>query len=141
MEEYLRCLLGDKPYCKSYTLYDGRLKFGFKSIDGNQVSEMNRLLFGLDPAGVEVQDLSIKIKALYFLSEMDCNGKAQAFEAPVLKSPADIGPEFDKRFGHMSELMLRLLTQAMVMFLDLQAVLVSAGFDSNFWKGAGLRSR
>ncbi len=78
---------------------------------------------------------------MYFLAKVKLSDRDEEYDIPTLTEFAQIPEEFNKRFGDCAEPIIRLMSQSLLLFMDLQGLLVSQGFDENFWKGAGLRSR
>ena len=142
-KEYLRCILGSKPFYKEYELYDGQIKITYRTCNNREVDGLNEILFDMngDVERGELQDKSIKLKLLYFLSDIKLGDKKESFDIPALDHHVDIDAEFNNRFADVAEPVIRMMTQSMFLFLELQQALVANGFDENFWKGAGLRSR
>ena len=143
LEEYLRCILGGKEFHKEYELYNGKIKLEFRSINNRQVDKLNSVAFKLNDHmdSKEIQDRSIKLKLLYFLARVKLGDLETEYDIPLDITFDTIMPEFEARFGDCSETVIRAMTNALLLFMDLQGLLVSQGFDANFWKGAGLRSR
>jgi hypothetical protein len=142
-QEYLRCILGSKPFYKEYELYDGQIKITYRTCNNKEVDGLNDILFDMnkDVEQGELQDKSIKLKLLYFLSDIKLGDKNESYTIPELKHYVDIDDAFNERFADVAEPVIRMMTQSMFLFMELQQTLVADGFDSNFWKGAGLRSR
>lgn len=88
-----------------------------------------------------IRELGLKLKLLQMLIALELSGKKAEYKPAELVEPKDIGPAFDARFGALGEMLVRAMVNTLMLFSDLQALLVSEGFDANFWKGAGLRSR
>ena len=85
-------------------------------------------------------DSLLKLKMLYFLKSVNAGGTKAEFDSPVtLKEVADIGGEFNRRFGEYPELVTRAISQTLFLFEELQRMLSEAAFDPNFWEGVGLR--
>jgi len=143
MEEYLRCILGGLSFMKEYSLYNGKIQLTFRSINNREVDQLNDILFRIaDHMDTqEVQDRGIKLKLMYFLAKVKLSDRDEEYDIPTLTEFAQIPEEFNKRFGDCAEPIIRLMSQSLLLFMDLQGLLVSQGFDENFWKGAGLRSR
>lgn len=140
LEEYLRCVLGDKLFSKTYDAYKGELRLKFTSLASKDVDGLNNLLFSLSEENQNVlQDIAMKLKLMYFLTAISKGGKTDTVYAiPTgLDSKAMIDAEFNKRFGTTSEPIMRVLGQAVLVFIELQALLVNEAFDKNFWSSAG----
>jgi len=143
MEAYLRCVLGNQPFEKEYELYDGKIQLRFRTINNREVDALNNLLFKMEDSidRAVIQDKSIKLRLLYFLAHIKLSDKEADYEIPNLKDTDKIDEEFNSRFGACSETVIRMMSQTLMLFIELQGLLISQGFDENFWKGAGLRSR
>jgi hypothetical protein len=141
LEEYLRCILGGQSFHKEYEMYDGKIKLVFRSINNKQVDALNNLLFKMadhiDQA--VIQDKSIKLKLMYFLSEAKLAEQTHEYPMPRITEYDQIDAEFNARFGEFGEPVIRMMSQTLMLFMELQGMLITQGFDSNFWKGAGLR--
>ena len=143
LEEYLRCVLGGSTFCKVYELYEGKVKLKFRSLSNKEVDALNTLLFKMTDHmdHAIIQDKSIKLKILYFLARLELADNTADYDIPAIMGYESIDEEFNERFGEVAEPIIRMMAQSMLMFMELQAMLINQGFDSNFWKGAGLRSR
>jgi len=142
LQEYVRCLLGGKMFKKKYELYGGKVVLVFRACTGKESDHTNRLLLGLAEAGDErsLQETSLKLKMLYMLELLQVGANRTEYQAPAMESLDQVGEEFTRRFGELGELLLRAMAQGLMMFLDLQQLLVAEGLDGNFWRSAGLRS-
>jgi hypothetical protein len=136
-QEYLRCVMGNRAFSKTYPLYDGAVNITFQSLDSEAVQAVNKVLMQIDSPSPEVaDDLNIKLKLIYFTKKYSTAEIVTEYETPVIETPADIDTEFSKRFPYM-EPVLRVITQSYMIFTQLQELLVAEAFDENFWKGAG----
>lgn len=141
LEEYMRCVLGGQRFMKTYSMYDGKVKLTFRSLVNKEVDHLNGLLFTLsgrddDPAA---QDMVVKAKLLFFLAAADLSGKGTEYDVPMTLSVENLSDVFNERLGDCPEPIIRIMVQTLGLFTEVQGLLVNAGFDSNFWKGAGLR--
>lgn len=143
LEEYLRCVLGGQTFYKVYELYGGQVKLKFRSLSNKEVDNLNVLLFKMTDHmdHAIIQDKSIKLKLLYFLARLELSDNTADYDIPELRAYDDIDGEFNDRFGEVAEPIIRMMSQSLLMFMELQSLLINQGFDSNFWKGAGLSSR
>jgi hypothetical protein len=146
LQEYLRCVLGGLPFHKRYELHGGAVMVGFRSLSNREVDRMSATaaLLPQEPDNAQARALETKLRLLYFLETLQLDrAEASEYTPPqaAMGSFAEIDAEFDKRFGALDETLVRALTQVLMLFMDLQGLLVVGGFDENFWKGAGLRSR
>lgn len=140
MQEYMRSLLGTKPFKKEYSIYEGELKLTFRTLKAREVDSLNNILFEMmaNIANLRVQDLSIKLKLLYFLSCIQTGPESTELTIPEITQVSEIQDAFQSVFGDYSEPLIRIMSQTLTAFLELQEALVDTGFDENFWKGAGL---
>jgi len=140
MQEYLRCALGGKLFTKVYPLYDGKLKLKFRSVNAAEAEFINKVLMKNDfDSDIEVQDMALKAKLLFYLVSVETPEGEEVFEAFSLEefTVTAVNEEYKKRFGTKDETLLRSINQTFQIFLGLQQLLIAGGFDSNFWKGAG----
>jgi hypothetical protein len=134
--EYLRCVLGKRPYKKTYTLYDGELTMVFELLSQADSARMSPKLMEIN-RNEEIDDLtkmtdSINIKLLFYLRQ---------FNDTSYKAPEDLDncrEDFINRFAEFDESVPALLTRVLMEFLRLAEMLPAAGLDKDFWKGAGL---
>lgn len=141
MKEYLRCILGGKEFFKSYEMYDGEVKLVFRSLNNGEVDRLNQVLYplaGRQLTAVE-QDLDIKLRLLFFLAELTLGAKKASYDIPEKITLEEVNDIFNERMLSCPETLVRTMTQTLMLFTELQGLLVRHGFDSNFWKGAGLR--
>jgi hypothetical protein len=134
--EYLRCILGKRPYKKTYTLYEGEITISFELLSQVDSARMAPILAKInqDENATELMRMteSVNLKLLFYLRQ---------FNDTSYKVPET----FDKwrevytdRFSEFDESVPALLIRVLLEFLRLADMLPSAGLDENFWKGAGL---
>lgn len=135
-ELFLRCVLGEKPFTKTYPLYDGKLQFGYAGLDGAQSRQLMLLARQLDPQAsppAYTADI-LCLKLLFYLRQ--CNKKT--YEPPTeIDELAAAQAEYDTRFGKESEATMSLAVRVMQEFTMLENALIQGGLDANFWKSAG----
>jgi hypothetical protein len=135
-EEYLRAVLGGRLYIKEYVLYDGKIRLQFSSLKNKAGEELSTILRMIErkESNQFVTD-ALKVKLLYYLVKYNKN----EFKVPEDVATLDEANElFKTRFGEYSEDQLTLFLRTLIEFQNLLALLAQAGFDENFWKGAGL---
>jgi hypothetical protein len=151
--EFMRCVLGDKLFCKTYTVGNDAIKGGMKwrlqLLTGQQAEHMDLLIDEIvrdeNIPGKRKIRLIHDTKLLFYLRTI---GDKQ-FKPPenVVQESAndcrpfsvsDIQELFRERFGAQSEMVTTIGLRLVVTFEQLVAVLTQTVFDQSFWKGAGL---
>jgi hypothetical protein len=136
LEAYIRCLLGDKPYTKQYTLYDNKMKVKFRTLDMAAGERLAALMQGVDATDTQSAiTLTMQIKLLFHLEEFNDNVYKLPEEGTTYEQAMSMCKD---RFGGMQENALALHFNLYNRFMELVVILSEAGFDSNFWAGAGL---
>jgi hypothetical protein len=135
-QEYIRTLLGDRPYTKKYSLYNGRLNLLFSAISSNASEGLGQILKEIKEDDPQTRMTEcLKVKLLYYLRE---RGDDKYSPPTGAESYEELQTMFQKRFGSMSEDVVAVLIRSYLQFTLLLGQLTEAAFDANFWKGAGL---
>ena len=134
--EYLRCILGKRPYKKTYTLYDGDITISFELLSQMDSARMGPMLTKINQ-NENATDLtrmteSINLKLLFYLRQFN------DISYTVPENLDNWQEVFTDRFTEFDESVPALLIRVLLEFLRLADMLPSAGLDENFWKGAGL---
>ena len=136
---FLRAVLGDGQFGKTYPLYDGKLKLGFSSLTTAQslvLSEMGRLVPGKTPYEQSVE--LFRLKLLFYLTAKN----DETFVPPAVDDEEvtfkQVRAEYLKRFGKWNEALLALALRTLQEFIRLEDLLMNGGLDKAFWKSAGL---
>ena len=134
--EYLRCILGKRPYKKTYTLYDGDITISFELLSQVDSARMGPMLTKINQnenaTDLTMMTESINLKLLFYLRQFN----DISYTVPEnLDNWQDV---FMGRFAEFDESVPALLIRVLLEFLRLADMLPSAGLDENFWKGAGL---
>jgi hypothetical protein len=139
MQEYMRSVLGNRRFSKTYELMRGQVKVTFTTIDTAASERVNRIIERLsvleDP--VQFRAVATKINMAYMLTSYTMGGDTEGFEVSKAETPEDVTKDFINRFGSMDESILQLLTRALGTFITLKSALIDECFDESFYKGAG----
>jgi hypothetical protein len=144
-KEFLRSVLGNRPFTKEYKLFDGKLFVSFSSLNGKRSDAINRILdealqlYGENPD--KLFDIGLRVRTLFLLDHIKAEtGFAYIPDKETTVLPSNLD-EALAAFGKMTEDMHEPLIQAAVhsclLFNALHRTLVKEGLDRNFWKGAG----
>jgi hypothetical protein len=134
-KEFLKAILGDGIFTKTYLLCEGKVKLVFRSLTTAQsllLSESSKTIPDLNPYDQNVALLRIKL--LFYLAER--NGTK--FELPAQMTFEEIREAYLERFGQWNEALLALSLGALQQFIRLEELLMQGGLDKAFWKSAGL---
>ena len=160
LKEYMRCILGDKRFTKTYLLYDGVLQLTFRTLAAWEADMVNSVILKNEyDSPEELADIGRKAKILFYMTKMVREGKIVEYAPPKPVKTEAVGvageegyvpekvffdytkkgitEEYDKRFKGIDETMVRIIFRTFSLFEALQRLLISDGFDTNFWKGAG----
>lgn len=133
LKEYLRCTLAGHPFSKYYKLFDGQLTTKFMLLTSDESNILGDILAKIPREDrMVLASKALRIKLLFYLRQYN----ATNYEIPAVD--ADLEQEFKKRFGPFGEDVPVILVRNMMEFTKLSELLTEAGFDRNFWKGAGL---
>jgi len=141
LKEYVRSILGDRPFSKVYSLYGGEFRIGFTSQDQVNTDRINTLLTEMikDVENADrLQQIGTKLKLMYYITKLEKGDKTLAFEPPDIDSWLTIEDTFQERFKEINEPLIRVIIKTAFIFFELEQLLVAEAFDENFWKGAGL---
>ena len=139
MEEFTRAVLGGRPYRKEYKLVDGKIRMEFDTLATDTADVLDRMLIEMaDMPQLGRQTLGIKLKLVFHLRSLTLGPDKKTFDAPALGAKlSDIEGEYVKRFGQISDPVIQMAGRTLLLFLDLQQLMLHEAFDENFWKGAG----
>jgi len=133
LKEYLRCTLAGRPFSKYYKLFDGQLTTKFTLLTSDESNVLADILSKIPREDrMVLASKALRIKLLFYLRQYNTTN----YEVPA--ADADLEQEFRKRFGSLGEDVPVILVRNMMQFTKLSELLTEAGFDRNFWKGAGL---
>jgi hypothetical protein len=139
MQEYMRSVLGNRRFSKTYELMRGQIKVTFTTIDTNASERVNKIIDRLsvleDP--VQFRAVATKINMAYMLTSYTMGGETKELEVSQATTPETVTKDFVERFGDMDESIIQLLTRAMGTFITLKSALIDECFDEAFYKGAG----
>ena len=137
VEEYVRALLGNRKFTKTYTLYGGKLNLSFSSLSAKEATRLFEMSKKFNEAS-DLEEAQIKVtrmRMLFYLTQ----GGDQTFMPPKETcSEEELLTEYDARFSLMPDSKINLIVKSLLHFMRLQQVLVDEAFDEDFWKGAGL---
>jgi hypothetical protein len=137
VKEFIRSLLGNRPFFKEYKLYNDQFKIKFKTLNTEDSERLTIFLTKLRNEDININELkqkSLSLKLLYYTDEV--NGKKINF-----KGYTDIEDAFNSykdNFKDLGENVIGLCIRTLVQFLFLQKLLIDKGYDENFWRSAGL---
>lgn len=142
-KEYLRSILGMRPFSKVYSFYNGALAVELVSATVAQSEIVTSKLVNfsngsdLPPTPQAVRDMSIKADLLLHVHKVTTTEVGSTTFNPPETGAWDIPTEYSARFGKMPDPILSGVVAATFMFKTLLQQLVQEGFDKNFWEGAG----
>jgi len=138
-EEYMRAILGDRRFTKTYDVMRGRIKIEFTTVDTSASERMNKIISELatleDPA--LFRSHLIKLQMVYMLKSYKIGDKAASFDGSDAKTLQEAEAQFTDRFGDLDEGLAGMFTTTLGSFMALKKALIDACFDETFYKGAG----
>ena len=144
-EEYLRAVLGGKPYHKTFKLFDGKVSLTFKTQPNHEVDKLTKCIFRLlqiQGASDEAQEKLIKIKLLFYLDKLELGDNpaltVESIDFDKIDSFEAADEMFKEYFGLLDETIIRAMVRTYHYFVELQQLLIAEGFNSDFWDSAGL---
>ena len=133
LKEYVRCILGCRPFTKTYTLFNGELTLKYSLLSSTESDQLADALAKLPRDNqMELATQAFRFKLLFYLRQFNNT----TFKIPAVD--ADLDQEYKARFGAFGEDVPVLLIRNMIEFTKLAGILTESGFDRTFWKGAGL---
>lgn len=140
LKEFVRSLLGNHPFTKEYSLFNGEFKVSYRTLQSDQSSRLAEHLYTLDrlfneDQKREMDSAVLKLKLCYYTKE--CNKIA----FPVISKEKDtetVLKECKDFLSVFTDNAMSILTRTLSEFLILQRMLIEEGYDVNFWEGAGL---
>lgn len=139
VEEYMRAVLGNRRFDKTYELMRGQIKIKFKTIDAGASERVTKIIDKLavleDP--VAFRAVATKINMTYMMASYSLAGEEKKFEVSEATTPEDVTKDFEERFSDLDESVLQMFTRAMGTFVSLKQSLIDECFDEAFYKGAG----
>jgi hypothetical protein len=144
LKEFMRCMLGMRPFIKMYPFYEGAGRLTFTTLTSDDTDQVNRAILNCGKNNeLDIRLFSHKVKMLYMLVSMDVNKNKTEYKKPELAEVPDesitaaVEAAFKARFGQYPDPVQQILVRSMLLFNDLQNMLTGAALDENFWKAAG----
>ena len=137
VQEYIRSILGSRPFSKLYKLFNGSVSVTFDSLTVAMSNHVVSLFNEIDNGdGVDKTETKTKIRLILYTRAL--NG--------LVFDPIDdlldvdfLLKRYDEVLGDKPEGVKDILIKALAHFLTLNTKLSEEGFDSNFWQAAGPR--
>ena len=145
-QEYLRCVLGMRPFEKKYAFLQGSFSILMRGVNVQTadmfdaaVAKMIRGRNSEMPLTPEqVKNAIFKSKLVLYVAQIASAEVGIINMAPLdFTKPVDVEQEYITRFGAYPEPVLQMLLGSVVMFEALTTQLMEDSFDKNFWEGAG----
>lgn len=137
-KEFLRCLLGGNQFKKEYSLFGDNFKITYIDLTSKESDAMVNSLstLGEDPMFLPK---AIKIKMLFGLVSFKTGEDDLVVDRDALSglTGEEVLAKYDKILGDLSETMTGAFAKIYNDFNNLLITMTEAGFDENFWKGAG----
>jgi len=130
VQEYVRCTLSGRAYRKQYALYNGEVSMLFQELTVEKADCLKKAVSTL-----KSPEDKMKVKVLFYLVKLN-DTQFEDFE--LLKPAVYYLGVCSKRFEHFNETLWISIVRTLTSFILSLRGLVDKGFDSNFWKGAGL---
>jgi hypothetical protein len=145
MEEYFRCLLGQRPFEKTFKLFDGQLLLTFRELSGEALIKASEYKGNIS----DDADFADTLET-YFITGMlvsvdtydpktmiTTNIYSMTDEGLIenIKNPRQA---YDNLLKAVGQLKIAIIRRACSMFEYLLTALVEKSQDTNFYEGAGL---
>ena len=144
-EEYLRAVLGGKPYYKTFQLFGDKVKMTFKTRQNFEVDKLTKCIFRLlqvDGASEEAQEKIVKIKLLFYMDKIELGDNPglviEDVDLDTVATFEEADALFKEYFGRFDETIIRAMVRTYHYFVELQMLLIAEGFNADFWNSAGL---
>jgi hypothetical protein len=137
--EYVRRLLSNETFKKTYPMFDGALTLQFETLSSREAQILERFVDEInatrDPA--QARSETLRLRAVLNVRKIGDKELLRTELSPTTKVEEVLG-EWDVRFGDCSEDMIVIIIRVLVQFTQYMNILANSAFDKNFWKGAGL---
>lgn len=145
MEEYFRCLLGQKPFEKTFKLFNGQLLMTFRELPGNAIIENDKAAekYTTDAEFAESLDMYLLTSTLKNVSVFDNKTLEtivlyEASEEDLIENAKNPKAAYNRLLEKVGQLKVALLRRVSTTFSFLLTALMEKGQDENFYEGAGL---
>ena len=146
MQEYVRSVLGNKPFRKVYELYNKALQVELVSLTEDETKRLSLILAeyrnvlrdmseeALASGGGGSMEEALSVRVLFYVRKLG----TQTWPCATASTLEEAREEFQLRFGKTGETVLPMLIRLALQFTRLLESLVESGFDESFYRGAGL---
>jgi hypothetical protein len=144
-EEYFRHLLGQKPFEKTFKLFDGRLLLTFRELSGDSIIENNKTL-----EKANTDDEFADILEMYLITSMLVRVEIYDAKTMVTETLYSMSDEqlvdntknpraaYDSLLRAVGQMKIAVIRRACTTFQYLITALIDKGQDPNFYMDAGL---
>ena len=144
-EEYFRCLLGQRPFEKTFNLFGGRLRLTFRELSGDSIIENNRTI-----TKAESDDEFADVLEMYLVTGMLV--KVETFDEATMRTETlydmtddqlientkDPKAAYDNLLRTVGQMKIAVIRRTCTIFEYLLSALIEKGQDPNFYEDAGL---
>jgi hypothetical protein len=145
MEEYFRCLLGQKPFEKTFKLFGGQLLITFRELPGRAIIENDKASerYTTDAEFAESLDMYLLTSTLKNVSVFDNKTLEttvlyEASEEDLIENAKNPREAYSRLLEKVGQLKIALIRRVSTAFSYLVTALIEKGQDENFYEGAGL---
>ena len=130
-KSYIRAILGDKPFQKEFSFFDGALRITFQEMPGKTASKLFRIINDM-PADSQLMMIAVRVKmglctAMLSKGGVDTQGWV---DGEVTKEAAEA--VYDKVYGNLPESTLAAAHGAFAAFNKISGAIGTACLDKNF---------
>lgn len=139
-KEYMRSILGERPFIKTYSMFEGQFGITFKDMTSDDSKKLVEL-FDAMPRGAAFMLTAVQFKLLFSCVSYTCGDKEVVIDLSEVfsKDAKDDSTPLDravaaytKYFGGKSETLCGMMVNAYNSFTRLLTSVASGGLDKNF---------
>lgn len=136
-KEYIRRLLANEPYRKTYQLFNGAVVVVIENLTNKEALILAKLLRNPpDKAESNLQSQVIRMKGISYLRQVGSKVLPK-LELTDVTTSEELLARWDEATGCMNEDLVLMVVQTLLHHYRYLNALAESAFDPNFWKGAG----
>ena len=130
-QEYIRALLGNRPFVKVYSLFDGQLKVTLQDMTSDASTKLAGM-FDAMPKGTTYILNAVQLKLLFSCAGYVLGDKEVKLDTSKVDTLDAALAEYGKHFGGLSETVCGMIINQYNAFTRLLTSIASGGLDKNF---------
>lgn len=145
LEEYFKCMLGQKPFEKTFRLFGGKLLLTFRELSGASIVESNKRAEAAKSADEFADTLEMYLITgmltkveLYDDTTMTTSTIYEMTDEQLVANTKNPKQAYDKLVETVGQMHIAIIRKACTVFEYLITALIEKSQDENFYVGAGL---